>query len=153
MNLEQKVEELSSFIPKQSASAAQVSNQSVGWHIDHCFKVIAQVEGALSQTDPNKFKKPGFQLWKAIVMTTGYIPRGKVKAPKVVRPEVEEFTEEALRNQEKAARKLIDGASGVPAKAYFEHPIFGHIARDEAQRFLAVHTHHHLKIIKDILKG
>lgn len=153
MNLAKKLEELTSFIPRHSALAPQVSKQSVGWHIDHSLKVIAQAEKRLSQTNPEQYQAPGFNLWKSVVMITGYIPRGKVKAPKLVQPEVEEFTEEALRQKERDARVLIEEALQASPKGYFEHPIFGHVARDEAQKFLAVHTHHHIKIIKDILKS
>ena len=36
--------------------------------------------------------------------------------------------------------------------AYFRHLIFGYLNKKRTIRFLQIHTAHHLKIIKDILK-
>jgi hypothetical protein len=35
---------------------------------------------------------------------------------------------------------------------YFTHPIFGDLNTEQTFKFLGVHTNHHLKIIKDIVK-
>jgi hypothetical protein len=34
---------------------------------------------------------------------------------------------------------------------YADHPFFGHLTFSQAKRNIIVHTHHHLKIINDIL--
>ncbi|MEO0902674.1 MAG: hypothetical protein AAFY00_11940, partial [Bacteroidota bacterium] len=45
--------------------------------------------------------------------------------------------------------KMIEGLS---EDAHFEHPNFDVINKGQTKRFLKIHTGHHLKIIKDILK-
>ena len=80
-----------------------------------------------------------------------YIPRGKAKAPKVVLPP-NHFSAEDLFSQLKLAKKQIESTKQLPKKSYFTHHIFGMLSKKQTLYFLAMHTNHHLKIIKDILK-
>ncbi len=153
MNIDQKLSELKDYIPHQGKQSEAVSRQSVGWHIDHSIRVIQSIIKRLGDTSPSDYNPPKFNLMRMAIMGTGYIPRGRAKAPKQVRPQEETFTEEGLLSKWKAAQELVQGMGKLPEKSYFEHPYFGHISRKDAPRFLAIHTNHHLKIIRDIVKG
>ena len=84
-------------------------------------------------------------------MFFGYIPRGKGKAPKQVAPK-EEFTTEQLKPLLSTAKSNVDGLSTLDKIVNFNHPYFGVLNKKQTVKFLGIHTHHHLKIIKDILK-
>ena len=81
----------------------------------------------------------------------GYIPRGKVKAPKIVQPP-NIILDEDLHAQLQTAKNHIDILKDLPEKAYFKHFIFGKLSKQQTFRFLQMHTNHHLKIVRDILK-
>ena len=82
---------------------------------------------------------------------TRYIPRGKGKAPKIVMP-TDDIKEEQLRDQLSLARKNIDDISSINGNATFKHPYFGVLNKKQTIKFVEVHTKHHLKIMRDILK-
>lgn len=53
----------------------------------------------------------------------------------------------------KASKEKIQKLSSLPKEKYFSHPYFGHLTLKQAIPFLQIHTEHHLKIIRDILKA
>jgi hypothetical protein len=86
-----------------------------------------------------------------VLFTIGYFPRGKVKAPKYVRPP-EIITIEDLNEQIQLAYQNIERLKLADKHAHFKHFIFGLLDKKRTVRFLQLHTNHHLKIIRDILK-
>ena len=62
-----------------------VSSANVAWHIEHCLLVIIRVIETIKLSDPTAYKSK-FTFPKFIVLTTGKIPRGKARAPKLVLP-------------------------------------------------------------------
>jgi hypothetical protein len=96
----------------------------------------------------NYAPKHTFVKW--LILLTKKIPRGKVRAPKYVVPETisKEELEEAL---DRASLSVLNLLNQSP-KQYFTHPMFGDINTKLAARFLWIHTEHHLKIARDILK-
>jgi hypothetical protein len=57
-------------------------------------------------------------------------------------------TQESLKNTYQAITYLKD----CEENQYFMHPFFGQLNKKQTIKFLAIHTEHHLKIIRDILK-
>lgn len=148
--LQAQLEEMEQYIKNKDQLDPKVSKAPVGWHLAHSLKVIHSILDAINTSDPEKYQKK-FSWMKEIVYFTGRIPRGKARAPRVAIPK-ENISEEELKSQIVSAKKKIPGIIELPKNAFFEHPYFGHIKRDETTKFLVIHTGHHLKIIRDILR-
>lgn len=145
-----QLEQLQELIPSKDIIRKDISGASVGWHISHCLKVCTTVFDALEASNPAEYKKE-FSLPRTLVLFSGYIPRGKARAPKKVLPE-ENANINYMKEQVLEARQKLKNLDKLPGDAYFEHPYFRKVSRNQTPRFLVVHTKHHLKIIKDILK-
>jgi hypothetical protein len=85
------------------------------------------------------------------IFTSGSIPRGVAKAPKILMA-VGEIQIEELQDQFIEARKQIDTIKNLHEDCHFDHPYFGLLNLRLATHFFKIHTDHHLKIIKDIIK-
>ena len=144
------VKELEDYMAIKDKTAPQISDKDVAWHIAHSLKVIQVVIQAMIDSDPNRYKS-SFNIKKALVMATGWIPRGGGKAPKPTRPEKEEMEEASLRSDFDETRMLMAVIfKKTQENSYLQHPYFGMLNREETMKFLDIHTKHHLKIIKDI---
>ena len=108
-------------------------------------KVIEQVK----TSDPSKYKSR-FNLIRLVIFTIGIIPRGRAKAPKIVRPKT--YDEKTLKSHLEIAKSNIQALKDIAPNKFFSHPYFGDLKLNKAIRFLEIHNEHHLKIIKDILK-
>jgi hypothetical protein len=86
------------------------------------------------------------RLW---VFTTGRIPRGRAQAPRRVQPETSP-TAEQLRTVLGSALEASAHIRTMPRDAWFRHFIFDVLRRDEALKFLRIHTEHHLRIVRQI---
>ena len=142
---------IESLIPQLEEKNLKISQSTVGWQIDHSLKVINNVSKALQSSDPNLYKN-NFKFLGKLFLTLGYFPRGKGKAPKHVKPP-EIILEEDLIAQLEIAKASIKTLNNLDKNAFFKHPLFGNINTKRVNRFLEVHTNHHLKIIDDILKS
>ena len=142
--------QLESHIPNLEKTNSNVSKSTIGWQIDHCLLVINGVIKQLEISNPTEFQ-PKFNLPKFIVFTTGKIPRGKARAPKIVMP-VDVATADELKSKIELAKANILKLSSFPINAHFKHPFFNDLNTKQTEKFLAIHTKHHLKIIEDILK-
>lgn len=147
--LQAQLEEMESYLKEMDKLNLEVSEAPVGWHLAHNLKVIHSILGSLDESDPEQYRKK-FSWMKELVYLTGRIPRGKARSPKKVLPE-ENISEQELQDQIDIARARIGIIPKLAKNAFFEHPYFGHIKRDETAKFLVIHTGHHLKIIRDIL--
>jgi len=127
-----------------------ISQVDVAWQLDHILKVINRVSDTLLQSKPADYKT-NINAGRVFTLTGGYIPRGFAQSPDVVRPPDEILTED-LHNQIKEARAYVRQLILLPKKANFKHFAFGQMDKGQTIRFLEVHTKHHLKIVKDILK-
>ncbi|GAA0872254.1 hypothetical protein GCM10009117_14010 [Gangjinia marincola] len=150
LRLQDKVNELGSFISKRTLINTSVSQVSVAWHIEHALHVLIGVCSAIKASDPSDFK-PNYNLTRIFLFLRGSFPRGQGRAPKVTRP-TEEASEEKLKQLIKRMKVLVDELEALPAKANFKHPYFGIINKKQTIYFLELHTKHHLKIIRDMLK-
>ncbi len=127
-----------------------VSKVPVSWHLDHSLKVVNRILDILKSSDPSVYDKR-FNLARIFSFTFGYIPRGRGQSPAAVLPPDNIKTEDIL-SQLELARENLAGLSDLNSNTNFIHPVFGQLNKKQTQRFLRIHTKHHLKIIQDILR-
>ena len=149
-SLEKVLKDLENKIAHQNAFNEKVSKSDVAWHIDHSLKVILAVTEALKKSNPTEYQWK-FNFKRQLVYTLGFIPRGKGKAPKAVQS-FEEITTESIEQQFKKAAVALGELQQLDKNSNFQHPYFGSLNLKPTLKFLKIHTHHHLKIIDDILK-
>ncbi|MES2891273.1 MAG: hypothetical protein V4725_04650 [Bacteroidota bacterium] len=141
--------EMEEAIPLAEKLSEKVSKSSIGWHIQHNLLVISVIIDALKRSDPSLYKWT-FSLPRLLVYTFGSIPRGRSKAPKVVQP-VTDWKIDQLKQEMRAIKERYKELDALAPNAFFKHPYFGHVKLKPARRFLAIHTEHHLKIIREII--
>ncbi len=127
-----------------------VSQGSVGWHIEHSLLVITQIVEGVRHSDPAKYNWE-FNFKRLVVLGLNKIPRGKAKAPPSVLP-IENLNQAHLLDSIKKAKNSLIELDACAPNQYFTHPFFAHLNVAPTKRFFIVHTTHHLKIIRDILK-
>jgi hypothetical protein len=149
-NLDAILPELANYIADYNQFNHAISEASVGWHIEHSLLVIKQVTATVAQSEPKLYKSK-FNLSRFFVFLLKTIPRGKAKAPKVVIP-VDEITIETLQESLKNTYQAIAYLKDCQENQYFMHPFFGQLNKKQTIKFLEIHTEHHLKIVRDILK-
>ena len=144
------INELETQLPNKSVVNDAVSKSSVCWQIDHSLIVINGVISQLQKSDPSDYKAEfNFKRW--LIFTTNHIPRGKARAPKLVNPEVE-ATEQELIEKIILAKKNIAIIDTLNRNQFFRHPFFSDLNVKQTKKFLTLHTLHHLKIIRDVVK-
>ena len=136
-------------IAHQNAFDEKVSKSNVAWHIDHSLKVILAVTQALKKSNPSEYKWK-FNLKRQLVYTLDFIPRGKGKAPKAVQS-FDQITKESIEQQLKNATIAIQELQLLDKNSHFQHPYFGSLNLKPTLKFLKLHTHHHNKIMNDII--
>jgi len=144
LNLEEQIENHEVINPK-------ISRATIGWQIDHSLKVINSVVKTLQSSDPTLYKN-NFSFLGKFFFALGFFPRGKAKAPKYVKPPETILLEDLITQLQHAKSNLVTIES-LDENAFFKHPLFGNINTKRVHRFLELHTNHHLKIIKDIIKN
>jgi hypothetical protein len=144
------LQQLENHIPNFEKTNPNVSNSTVGWQIDHCLLVINGIISQLEISDPTEFQSK-FNFPKFMVFTMGKIPRGKARAPKTVNP-TEKATVIELQTKIELAKNNILKLTSFSENLFFKHPFFGDLNKKQTEKFLTIHTKHHLKIIEDILK-
>lgn len=149
--LQKQIEELNTYIKDKDHRNTNVSQVTVGWQLDHALRVIIGVIKMLKASDPKQYKWK-FSLSKIYIMSRGVIPRGVGKAPKSVRSKQQEFEMSYLEELVLAAKEELRDLDSIHSKAFFEHPYFGKMKKKETLKFIGIHTEHHLKIMRDILK-
>ena len=147
--LQHLLNKLQSNISTLNKVNLEVSGGSVGWHIEHSLKTIDQIVNACKNSNPSKYQWH-FNFNRFLILSiTKKIPRGKAKAPKVVRPEGEISKESLQLHLEKVSQNL-ENWNGLDKNVHFPHPFFGILNKKETEKFLVLHTNHHLQIIEDI---
>jgi hypothetical protein len=149
-NLDAILPELANYIADHKQSNKAISEVAVGWHLEHSLLVIKQITATVAQSEPKLYKSK-FNVKRFVVFLTKTIPRGKANAPKVVIP-TEEITVDSLQESLKNTYQAITYLKDCEEKQYFMHPFFGQLNKKQTIKFLAIHTEHHLKIVRDILK-
>ena len=149
--LHKLLDQLESDISSFDKVNLTVSSGSVGWHIAHSLKTIDQIVTTCKHSNPSEYQWH-FNFKRFLIMSVAKkIPRGKARAPKIVRPEGDIDTESLALSLEKVRENIMDWKS-LDKNAHFPHPFFGVLNKKEMEHFLVLHTKHHRMIIKDILK-
>lgn len=141
--------EMEEAIPLADKTSDRVSRSNIGWHIQHNLLVISVIIDAVKKSDPGLYKWK-FSMPRLLVYTFGSIPRGRSKAPKAVQP-VTAWSIDELGQELQAIKEKYKELDALPANAFFRHPYFGHVNLKPTRKFLAIHTEHHLKIIREII--
>lgn len=136
-----------------SSRNERVSTWCLAEQIDHCTKVTASVVEVLA--DPNAPALPhGVNFLGRLVLLLGWIPRGVGKTPKRLTG-----TPASASDLDAGLARLVEAFDALPFERLrssrvpiIRHPKFGGLTPPQALRFLVVHTHHHLKIVDDILR-
>lgn len=150
MLINKELAEIEYFIEKFDKQNHKVSTKGIDWHLDHSLKVIIGVCGQLKKSDPSNYQRK-FNIIRLFVYTFNFFPRGKGKAPKVVLPP-ENILKQDLIKQLDLTRIELVSIMDLHAKSYFKHPYFGFLNLKRTKKFLKLHTLHHLKICRDIVK-
>lgn len=150
VKLQEQLKELENYLPQLDAEDTEVSKSTVGWQVDHTTLVLEGVLKVLKNSKPEDYRYQ-FNFTRLMIFTLGKIPRGKAKAPKSVRPK-ESADLEAIKKRIASIQNLLDEVESYSVKANFDHPFFGLLNKPKTLKFLKIHTEHHLKIIRDILK-
>ena len=150
MLFEKQLSELESYFPQLEKINSEITHSNVGWQIDHALRVLRAISKELEDSNPAKFKGK-FSFAKFFVMTTKYIPRGKSKVPRILQND-KEITKESINDFLDRTKLQVNKINSLDKNSFFPHPIFGHMNKDEAIRFIEIHTEHHLKIIRDMLR-
>jgi hypothetical protein len=150
-DLKVKLNEVVSYIPVRDTINLEVSEASVAWHMDHIFLMVNQLHKALEYSDESNYKAKS-NTTRDYVFTFNTLPRGKATAPESVRPKGN-ITINTLQMHYDEALATVEKLPMLAEKKHFNHPILGTMNRDETIKFLTIHTEHHLKIIRDILKN
>lgn len=148
--LNAKLDEVASYVEVRDSKNLEVSAAAVSWHIDHVFLVVNQIYKSVEQSEESNYKSE-FNIKGAYVFTFNKMPRGKATAPESVRPK-ENVGIDTIQMHYDQALTTVEKFSDLPEKKHINHPVLGTMNRDETVKFLTIHTEHHLKIIRDILK-
>jgi len=149
-NLDTILPELANYIADYNQSNHAISEASVGWHIEHSLLVIKQITATVAQSEPKLYKSK-FNMARFFIFLSKSMPRGKAKAPKVVIPS-DNITADSLQESLKNTYQAITYLKDCEVNQYFMHPFFGQLNKKQTIKLLGIHTQHHLKIIRDILK-
>lgn len=141
------------------ATDPDVSAWSVGMHLEHLLRsnrgIVHWLIRVADGEDADRRRgrdRPTLLAW--LVLLTGYIPRGRGKAPKVTAPEGldREEVAEGSRAIAADARELTGDLPALgQAEPRMSHPVFGALSAPQWIRFGRIHHDHHGKIIRDIL--
>jgi hypothetical protein len=149
-NIEKHLDELYNYVEQEYQVNTAVSSVNVGWHIEHSSLVIIKIVESISKSDLKKYKWK-FNIKRSFVFFLEKFPRGKAKAPEIVKPKENEKADfpKLLIQTKEALQKLKQ----TDPNQYFRHPIFGDLNKKNTFIMLDIHTRHHLAIVKDIIRA
>jgi len=150
-SLKDQIDLLESLIPKYKDMHTKVSQATVGWHIEHALLSIRRIIQGVKASDASAYKR-SYKLNRIIVLGFRIIPRGRAKSPKVVEPEGI-INPASLKLSVYKTRQMFGEIDSLTKNQHFSHPFLGILNKRPMRKFLKVHTAHHLRIIKDIIKA
>jgi hypothetical protein len=142
--------EMESYIDSCSKLRPTVSSVPISWQLHHSLFVIIGISKVLLKSDPKEYKKD-FNIRRNLILTINKIPRGKGKSPDIAN-KVEVIEKEEIQDLLIKANEIILKHDSLADKSFYKHHYFGVMNKYQSLKFLTIHTEHHLKIIRDILK-
>ncbi len=135
-----------------SARDERVSKWSVAEQLDHSCKVALSILRRLGEDGVKPSR--GINFIGRMVLLLGWIPRGRGETPTRLagKPCTAEDVARSLEKLERAVNELPADAARSSRGAIVPHPKFGGLTPPQALRFLVVHTEHHLRIVRDIMR-
>jgi hypothetical protein len=154
--------ELAAGPPQVLQSRAEaVSGWSVAEHLEHLVRIdngiLDRIDRLAAGTaEPPSKPVPPLNLIGRLILLCGLIPRGRGKAPEAVRPQGMEVAElrAGIAGLGERFHSLGPRLPELAAlQGTFRHPYFGGLSPVQWLRFMDIHHHHHLKIVRDVLRG
>jgi hypothetical protein len=146
-----RLDHLRDAVQHANATAPDVSQWSVGMHVQHCcLAMIGTCRALEKSTPPPPPSRP--PLIRLVVFTTGRFVRGRAQAPERALPR-EGLSPAELASLLEEAGRQVAAAGNLEAGRWFKHFIFGVLKRDDALQFLRIHNRHHLRIVSDIVSA
>ena len=147
--LDTELQQVEQYLQYRDSINKEVSAVSIAWHLDHLLLTINKIYARLEKSDETQYKNR-FNFGRTMMFTFNKIPRGRAESPQVVRPN--ELILDTIKIHLEQAKLTLQKLDSVHKKAHFTHPYLGMLNRRQTKKFLKIHTNHHLKIVKDILK-
>lgn len=121
-------------------------------HLDHSLKVAVAVVRTLLRADAQRGRR--ISALGRLILFLGWIPRGRGKAPERLSGARASSVELlATLDHHEAQLAQLEASHLASARGpIVPHPYFGGLTPPQALRFVAIHTHHHLKIVADVLR-
>ncbi len=134
-----------------------VSAWSIGEQLEHLAladrPILDAVDRILAGGHADDAKKKPSKIGRMMLLS-GWIPRGKGRAPEVARPRgADPGAIAAGLAIEKERCEAYDAAALREAAGTVAHFAFGHMTACQWLRFIEVHHDHHMKIIRDIQRA
>ena len=145
------VDEIERYITQRDLLSKEVSEADVAWHLDHSLKVILAIHEQLGASDPERYEY-SFKPLRTLVFTAGRFPRGVATSPKSVLPP-EVIRTEDIRAQLAKVRAILPRLAQLDRKQFYNHFKFGKLNRRRSVKFMGIHTRHHLRIVRDIVRA
>lgn len=140
------------------ARAEGVSGWGVAQQAYHCGLALARIGGGIENllANPTQGAGLGFTHPQAgALLAGGALPRGIAKSPEFLIPPAAPTPDETrtlLKGAKAKWEALEKRRAEIPTcAATFPHPMLGNFTSAQWVRFIALHTGHHLKIVRDIL--
>ncbi len=141
--------ELETKLPFIEKKKEAVSQATVGWHIEHSLLALVKMISAVEHSNPADYKWK-FNVKRSVVLALGKFPRGSAKAPDSVKPG-EQISKDSITALITKAKQKAALLQTLDNNKFFTHPVFGDLRLKQARKIIAIHTHHHIKIINDII--
>lgn len=137
-----------------------VSHWSPAQHVDHVVRVNEALVGTIRKLgcgfdDPRG--RGGLTPLGVMMLTLRWIPRGRGKVPDSVAPSPTP-TREELSKALAGSRSSLAGLEALTAmidgvRGRSPHFVFGRLTARQWLAYAHVHTHHHVKILDDIVRA
>ena len=151
--MEHELDLLESSLDLPDRTSPAVSRWSIRQQQEHAATAARMMADAIRDLNGGGGEPGGRpKLIAHLMFLTGWIPRGKGKAPETVLPG-DAPDVDRIRESIADARAILREAGPPGAGNRIDHPILGRFTARQWHRFGAIHTLHHLKIVEDILGG